>query len=254
MAGKIIRHFIEATNQGDDILWGYLRHQIVNVEGFPSPYRLAPKIEVHAYGKESFLSNRLSESELLLSMALQDLLGWVELSRQKYPDWSPDYLDLYLHSTSWQRLHNDYDIHPYDGFMQLFDGIEQALKKHASSHTDFWLEFAPKLLASGETGLMYVAIRGCQSNPEGNIDFAESMFSEHPSLLYGNRLTHEYWELVHDTAPYLSEKGLSDIQSAALDTIKKAEVDEKPWTIKHIYDLLSRIPPCYLMAETLQFM
>lgn len=254
MTGKIIRHFIEATNQGDDILWGYMRHQIMSTEGFPNPYRLAPSLDVHIYEKEDFLPQRLEVSEVLLTLALNDLLEWVALCRSQHQEWQPEYLGIYIHSTSWERLHNDYDMHPYDGFMQLLDGIEQALQKHASSRTDLWLEFAPELLASHELGLMYMVIRGCQSDPQRNVVFAELLFSEHLPLLYGNQLTHEFWELVHDVSPYLTEGILREIQSHAHEKIASAEADEKPWTIKHLYDLLSRIPSCYLISETLQFM
>jgi hypothetical protein len=254
MAAKIIRHFIEATSEGDDLLWGYIRHQIVSTEGFPQPFRLRPSLDVYDYEKKNFLANRLLRSESLLWQALEDLLAWVPLARQAHPDWAPVYTTLYIHSTSWERLHNDCDLRPHDGFIQLIDGIEQALKIHAVGQTALWEEFAPKLLASSESGLMFLAIRGCQAAPEQNVDFVESLFSEHRGLLYDNYLTHEFWELIHDTSPFLSEKTLGNIQQAGLETIEKAEADEKHWNIRHMYNLLSRVPRCYLKPETLLFM
>jgi hypothetical protein len=253
MAGKIIRHFIESTNQGDNILWGYLRHQIMSADGFPNPYRLAPALDVHIYGKEKFLPTRLEESEILLTLALNDLLEWVTLCRSQNQDWQPEYLGIYLHSTSWERLHNNYDMHHYDGFKLLFDGIEQALKIQAELRTDLWLKFAPKLFASRELGLMYLAIRGCQSEPERNVDFAELFFSEHLSLCYGVQLTHEFWDLVHDMSPYLSEDTLYTVQASSLERIATAELGEKPWITRHLYDLISRIPSCYLARAAHQF-
>jgi hypothetical protein len=100
---------------------------------------------------------------------------------------------------------------------------------------------------------MYLAIRGCQSKPEQHADFAELFFLKHPSLFCGNRLTDELWELIHDTSPFLSEESFLAIQTSLLEKIESSEDDEKPWVTKYLYNLVSKIPSCYLLDETLQF-
>jgi hypothetical protein len=254
LSGKIIRLFVEATNQGDDLLWGFLRQQIMSSKDFPHPYRRPSSLDLHALGDKDFLATRLGTSEPLLTSALDSLLEWTELCRDRQ-DWNHTYLTLYLSTTSWELRHTDYDLRSHDGFKQLFTGIEQAIKKHAVLRTGLWLEYGPKLLACREQGLMYLAIRGIQSGPERNAGLVESFLTEHhPSLLYGNQLTHEFWELVHDTAPYLSAEVLNAIQAAALEKVIEAETKERPWMKGQIYHLLARIPSCYLQEETLQFM
>lgn len=250
-AARAIASYSKKTGQGEDLLWGYIRWHIVNSPDFLDKYRFEIDFDFHYFGNEKLLTQLVESSPKFLSLIIEDLLNWIQERRQKHPERHAEYSsEEYLHSTSWEKKHNDYEVHHAGSFEILMTGVEEAIKKHARDNSDCWKGNAPKLAASQELGLIYLFVLACQEDVGGNIEIIESFLAENLRLLYGWRLDSEVWSLIHDASPYLSDAVLEMVQEAVISEVEK---DDSIYVKKHVYNLLCHIPACYRANERVRY-
>ena len=165
--GKVICKFVENTNSGDELLWNYIIKDVKNFKNLESLSKIKFNCESHHLLSETFLEQRLVDSDLFFSLALDYILDNIEnVELNNYPSLRSDL----LYATSWEKRHNSHD-HYYSGSVHdLIGAVEKSLKVRSLNNDSCWQKYEPLLRESNDIGLRYLACEAYLENLKKNIE------------------------------------------------------------------------------------
>jgi len=249
--GTVISRYVDATNQGDELLWRYIIKD-VNPSDIKS-YDVGKKLhcEPHVFHEKEFFLNRMLYSEWLLDTATNALEEWATSDSAI----SARYQRMtFLHSSSWEYSHCHYDMHPADAFTIFLSAVEHAFKHHARKNDEWWRRREPELRSSQEEVLLYFLIQAYKENPEANIDGMSALLTNEKLLRYGH-IEHELGELIrtgyHLLTPEIQETNQKAI--LALYDEKNWSAEVTIWDYRPIYNYLIWIPSIFRLPTGQEF-
>jgi hypothetical protein len=249
--GKPLSLWVDATNQGDELLWSYIIKKVPN-EG-PSRYgKKELRCDEHDFHDAKFLKKRLQKSELLLGLAVNSLIGWSKKEGRSSDFHS--FSDYFLMDSSWRYTHNKHDMYSADGISILLSYVESALKVHARHDTTWWKDNELRIRGVREFGFMYLLTLCYKENPEMNIEGIASLLTDKELLRFG-KIEFELGSLANSTYHFLSEEVAAENQELvmALYAEKGEEISESDWVNRKRYDYLIWIPNVWRTKEAQAF-
>ncbi len=169
----------------EDVCYGNLRNEL--------------SCEPHEFHQEDFLAKRLSQSDDLLTLVLNQLERW---NADRAAGYGGNGLQSeFLAHTSWR--HNQDDTYR-DSLTVLLDSLEIALKHRSYQNDAWWQANEPRLRDTQEEALRYFVIQAYKENIEANIPGIESQLQD-KELFHWSQLSNELRELMQMAYPYISE-------------------------------------------------
>lgn len=254
LIGGALSRWVLATNSGDDLLWRYISKDINNED--LTKWNLGDKLhcEPHKFHDEKFLSERLLQSDDLLTMALNDLEQW-SIAEDCYST-KHELRSVFLHETSWQKQHSRHDVDHVDALRILLYGIEDALKYQSRQNSAWWQQNEPHFRASKEMSIRYFFIQAYKESIEYNLSGIETQLVDTDLLRYSH-LEYELGELMQMAYPYLPV----NVQLANQDAIASLYADETwgdegppEWCYENLCELYIWIPSIFRTVKTQIFL
>lgn len=238
--GKSVSNFIDATGEGDDLLWRYIKmnyrddldaHHIVH----------SSKKVLHCsendFSRKGFLLERLKKSAWLLDTALDFISDLCSKTSHYRSMTGLD--DFLLDETPWRFKHYKHDLYHHEPINVLLDHICEAMKFNSKEKPDWSFKTAEKFKATEFSVIAYFLIESYLFEPERYADSAY-LFLSRPVVLFDSYLSDEICELLQAIIPYVSPVQQEEIQYTIL---KRWEPEEEAyWMTEWKYKLLCRIP------------
>lgn len=160
--GHRLSRWVESTNSGDDLLWEYITRNVLEED--INCWRLDHKLrcQPNDFYKGDFLEKRLCQSETLLTLVLDKLEHWSEVSTVR--DAEQRLHNKFLHFTSWEIKHSRRDIYTHNDLNYLLSATEKAIKYHVRHNTSWWLQNETRLQNSQDLALCYFLIEAYKEN------------------------------------------------------------------------------------------
>ncbi len=253
LLGLVISRYVEATDQGDKLLWHFITKDLNFDETEPFSIGNQLHCESHDFHKKQFLEERLVQSELFLTMAINALEDWSE-SNDRYRT-ARRLRNAFLSYSSWELRHSRNDMHHVDGLTVLLNGIENALRHHAKVDDHWWHEHEPMLRHAQEETLRYFLVLAYKENPNANIEGIAVTLSDKELLQYG-QIEHELGELIQASYHLLSPEVQENNQRVILDLYAEENWDEEDshlWVVRAISDYLAWIPRIFRLPVSQAF-
>lgn len=233
--GDLLSRWVQSTNTGDTLLWRYITKNFSSEEA--GSWDLASKLHCkpHQFHQENFLPDRLNQSDVLLTLVVNEIQGWGE----------------FLWSTSWRLGHNPGVIHSVDDLTFLLSSLESALKFRASQNDGWWQTHEPHLRTIELDGIRYLVIQAYKENVEANIPGIENLLQDE-NLFHSSQLDYELGELMNMAYPYISEAVREVNQGIILSLCserKKYEEELSYGVYREFYDLSLWIPCIFRTPE-----
>lgn len=245
--------YVQATNQGDSLLWRFITKQVEEEDVSRSMLGNKLKCNSHEFYDKHFLKNRLKNSTTLIDLALNALESWSSEAWKAYGD--DKFRSAFLHSSSWEKRHSQHDTYHADALTMLLDGVQSALDYHAQGNDQWWQANEPKLRHSREETLRYFLILAYQHNVQTNIVGIEAILQD-PDLFRYSRLEWELGQLMRAAYPSVSDEVQEINQNMILNLYAEEvfEGDTIPlWSYRHLYKQLIWIPLIFRTQETQNF-
>lgn len=196
--GSPLSHWIDATNQGDELLWTYITKHVPREPTKKELIENNINCEPHDFYNETFLSARLLNSDCLLDLTIDSIEEW---SRQCSPD--VDLRSVFLHDTEWERVHSKREMYHFGKMDYLFRGVQKAMEAHAVKNSCWWQRKATFFREVRELGLIYLLINCYIEAPQNSIEGIEHFLMDE-RLLNLERFSFELGQLMNVSYPYLS--------------------------------------------------
>jgi hypothetical protein len=253
LLGQVVSRYVEATDQGDELLWSYITRDEASER--VQDFRFESKLhcEPHDFHDEHFLKKRLSRSERLLDFAIEHLLA-LSAKIEDLPT-GRRLRSAFLHSSSWERYHSRNDMYHVDAAKILFDGVEHALKQHAKLNSAWWRRWESQLRDIQEEAFLYLLALAYKENPEANIDGIATLITDAELLRY-NHIQHELGQLIGASYHLLPSEAQEKNQRIILCLFNEEEwvAGGKPeWMPRNAYEYLSWIPRIFRFPFTQAF-
>jgi hypothetical protein len=248
--GKPLSRWVSATDSHDDLLWQYITRQIESADFEDFNFGRKLECDLHAFGREDFLKERLQASEVLLDLVLNDIEVWSDRRRRPY-EADRELTEGFLHETQHGRTHSAGDMHHVDGLTMLLSALENACKYHAQRNTSWWHRNIARLRSSRDAALRFFALLAITEDPEAHTSDASAMLLD-GTMLNCHRLRWEVGLLLNAAFPHLTSEHQEEIQ--ALATAVDADDRDQDgsaskWQILAQRDLLAHIPINYRTRE-----
>lgn len=251
--GKIVSLYVDATNQGDDLLWECITKDLGDGEVFRGDMKEKLHCAPHDFHVESFLGKRLIDSQMLLEKTVLSLSAWEEKSSYD-PIQSPFY-SAFMNDSSWMRCHSKGVLHSVDGLSQLLDSIEKAFVHHAKRNTAWWKLHEPELRNSNVEVLRYFLINAYIENPAMNVDGMATILTDKQLLRYGH-LNYELGMLTqaayHLLDPIVQERNQKLVLDLYMDE-GRDDSSDYDWACRIVYEYLIQIPVIFRLPEIQSF-
>jgi len=247
--GLAICQYIEATGDGDELLWRYIIRDAKPIKDIRRGQELKLNCEKHNLLNEKYLEKRLISSDILFRIALEYILEFSRNIMHKEHDY-PFESEL-LDFTSYNRRHTISDIRPHESIHQFLYAFETAMKSRAKNNDPLWKEYEPRFRVSLELGIRYLACTAYLSNTAEHIEGITYQLTDR-DLLWHRPLDYEIGLLVKKSYPLIPYEIQEKHQRLiiALCNEQKSENDN----IEHrTYENLSWIPVIYRLSEMNDF-
>jgi hypothetical protein len=251
--GKVLSLYTAATNQGDDLLWQYIVKDVGSED--IGRFNIGGKLhcDPHVFHNKEFLNDRLSQSDLLLDIAIDTLEEWA--TKDGVDSSLHRFRSTFLYNSSWEYRHSDYDMHPADDLTVLLSGIEHAIVHHAHTNDAWWKRREPQLRSVREEALLYFLVQAYKGNHEANVDGMAQLLTDAQLLRYGH-IEHELGEMIqagyHLLPPDVQEKNQNAILRLYAEE-HDAEEEGVSWVHRIIYNYLIWIPTIFLLPRSQAF-
>lgn len=236
--GRALARCVDAGKAGDDLLWHYIAGDIADTDILQ--FHLGDKLhcDAHEFDDQNFLSNRMSQSECLLDLAIDSVNRWSIIKNEQYGyrGWGEHFLNF----TSYQHIHSRHDHNHVTSENVLFGAIENAILQHAEARSAWWQGHRLALCRSSEAALRYFAILAMTKYPERNLAEIGSLVSD-PEML-ASRLSYELGSLISVSFVYLDPAVQDTVESAILNLWGDRNIIEDPWIPGARVELLTAIP------------
>jgi len=234
--GHVISRYVDATGEGEDILWQYITRDVseeaLHRYDLSSQLHCGPS-DLH---KEDFLQQLLIRSESFLNLAISSLEKWIDQSFA--PSEEHPIVAMLLHESSWELVHSQRDNHHIESLNVLLNGIEAAICNHAAENSEWWKTNIGRLLSHREETFRYLFLEAVQKNIEANISSIKSILLD-KTLFERSSFTYELGTFMNQCYPWASSDAQEKNQQMILSMY---DSDNKPWITNKKIALLSWIP------------
>lgn len=247
--GNAISRYVEVTNRGDDLLWGYVIAKVDSTEGYDWERKL--RCDEHDFHRKGFFLDRLKRSEVLLHLVVNTVRGWAA-NQHRRTDGMTSGL---LFETTWRLSHHKGDMQHVDALNRLLDDLEQALTHHATTNSEFWRSKEPELRDERDFGIQYILVQAYRAAPATNVVGIVKQLT-HVDLLDDSYLHYELSKLLQAASWYLQPTDHEMIQRTILDlhSNQEWEGNEVPmWVWRQKFGYLISIPCIYRTKEAQAF-
>lgn len=251
--GRTIARGIGTGALDDRFLWRYITADIK--EDDVMKYAFDKKLRSHSYEfgdkDDNFLSRRMTQSTVLLDLALETIEEWSQIRATHYGETRIGYRSGFLSDTSYSDIHSETVDQHISSERILFDAIEGAVLDHAQKHSDWWLKNRERLSFNHEGALCYLAITAFTNSPESNLDLIGRLLCDRNLLEF--ELEFELGTLTRSVFIYLD----SATQDAAMEVMQsiweETTTNEEThyWILKKRTEYVSSIP-CHLRSAEAQ--
>lgn len=251
--GRALARCIQAGGIDDAVLWQYIAGE-VNDEDVHS-YRFDNKLrcQPHEFGNNdgNFLLHQMQHSTALLDLAVGSIERWSQIKNSHYVEPPTSYWSGFLRRTSYNDAHSQTDHRHVDSERILFDTVEAAIVRHASTQSDWWQGNRERLCFNVEGALRYFAILACIGAPATNVDVIARMLCD--KALLESDLSYELGTLMHTTFLYLEPDEQDAVQTAILRLHQEDAHESKfrEWILRKQTHLIVTIP-CHLRSVAAQ--
>lgn len=252
--GRAIARAIKDGGANDTMLWRYITGNVSSdddARSFQFGNRLACQPHEFEDRDENFLQQRMLQSTELLDLAIGSIEHWSHARLSQYSSAGAHYWAGFLKETSHNDTHSQTDHRHIDALRLLLDAIEAAILRHATAHSQWWIQNRERLALSSEGALRYFAITACTASPGTNIDSIEKLLCD--KKLLESELSYELGTLIRASFVYLQPSA----QDAVLKTIMQINEEHfddelsRPWVLRARAQLLMTVP-CYLRSLAAQ--
>ena len=246
--GRSICQYIDATGNGDELLWRFIIRDTKPIAEIRHGRGLKLNCQQHDLLNEGYLENRLKYSDILFSCAMDYIL---QFSKDFVPedDHYPFESNL-LDASSYNRRHTNYDMLPYDSIHEFLDAVESAMKMRAQSNDPCWKAYENRLRASRELGVRYLLCETYLSNIPDHVDGIEGQLVDSELLRHGH-LEYELGVLAAKAYPYISNKVQEEHQRLLIGLYD--DLENEDWIERNIYQHLAWVPAIYRLPELNDF-
>jgi len=250
--GAPLSKWVLATNSADDLLWQFICRKIEPASFVGIESNLPLDCSRHKFVSEGFLAERMTMSEPLLDLALDDIERWSDQFAERFQS-DRRLSSSFLMDCSFGRAHSARETHPVSDVTELLAAFEEACRVHASQKSNWWTRNGPRMRTSRHLILRYVALIVVRENVDVLIEDALALLQDEETLNH-YRLRSEVGLLIKAAFPHLTSEQRDLIQQSAkvFDgdefTDEFAEVD---WRAVGLRDLLWHVPTCYRSEKSL---
>jgi len=247
--GRVICQYINATGDGDDLLWRFIIRDAEPIEQIRRGRELKLNCQNHDLLNDEYLEQRLNHSDLLFGEAIEYLLQFsrdFNFEGDRYP-----FESNLLYETSYNRRHTNYDLHPHDSIHEFLDAVESAMKMRAKKNDHCWKKYEPRLRVSRELGVRYLLCETYLFNISDHIDGIEHQLIDGELLRYGH-LEYELGVLASEAFPYISQTAQEQYQRLVFGKYDDLE-DKSGWVERNLYQCLAWVPAIYRLPELCDF-
>jgi hypothetical protein len=237
--GRLLSRWVQSSNSGDILLWRYITKNVLPEDVHSCYLRNKLRCQPHEFHQENFLADRLNQSNILLTLVLDEIEDWSEL----------------LYHTSWGSRHSQGVIHHVDSLTFLLSSLESALKFRASKNDAWWQTNEPRLRTIEIDVIRYFVTEAYKENIEANIPGIENQL-QNENLFRWNRVKYELGELMNIAYPYISESVRVANQAIIFSLCserKKYEEELSCWAYHEFYNFFLWIPCIFRTPETQAF-
>ncbi|GAB4536476.1 MAG: hypothetical protein Tsb0014_24280 [Pleurocapsa sp.] len=244
--GDILSKWVCATNSGDDLLWKYIIKDLQNITSEDLQYAdLSHKLRCQPsdFHKDSFLGERLCQSDEILTTVLDVIKKWSDKTNQNSRS-----ISISLYDTSWYDSVSSCS----SNIRILLHNTEKALCYHSNNNDTWWQENESGLRTSENMIIRYFVIQAYKKNAEANVQGIEfQLQDEH--LLNSEKFIDRLGELIQIACPLISPQVIAKNQEIVLSWISTEDNDEIPYWKTICYEYLIWIPNIFRTAKTQSF-
>ena len=241
--GKPLSKWVETSNSGDDLLWQFITLRV-------APKHLDASLTLlcadHLFYEKGFLARRLSQSESLLSQAIDAMEKWSATFGKPLIDGETR---CFFSERTWDSC-----VRPKEGLVSvmetLFSAIAYACGSHAEANSQWWQKRSSLLWASNELGMRYLCLYGLIKNPRSNLELVKDILENLHNVINGVFFKSSLSRLLNAAAPYLDAKFLADVQRRLLKLEGEyfSAYPNEAGRLQHLY--LLAIPAHFRLEET----
>lgn len=241
--GKPLSKWVESSNDGDDLLWQFITLRV-------APKHLDTSLTLlcaeHLFYKKGFLTRRLSQSENLLSEAIDTMEKWSATFGKPLIDGETR---CFFSERTWDSC-----VRPKERLVSvmetLFSAVAYACDSHAEANSPWWQKHSSLLWASNELGMRYLCLYGLIKNPQSNIDLVKDIIENLHNVINGVFFKSSLSRLLNATSSYLDTEFLADVQRRLLKLEGEyfSAYPNEAGRLQHLY--LSAIPAHLRLSET----
>jgi hypothetical protein len=237
--GRLLSRWVLSTNTGDTLLWRYITKNVSPEDVHRWDLRSKLRCKPREFHQDNFLADRLNQSEVLLTLVVNEIEGWSKL----------------LYQTSWGLRHSQGVIRSVDSLTFLLSSLESALKFRSSQNDAWWQTNEPHLRTIELDAIRYFVIQAYKENIEANIPGIENQL-QNEKLFRWSQFEYELGELMNMAYPYISES-VREVNQAMILSLcserKKYEEEFSFWAYRKFYNFLIWIPCIFRVPETQVF-
>jgi len=247
--GRAICRYVEATGEGDELLWRFIIRDAEPIANVRRGRELKLNCQKHDLLGKDYLEKRLKFSDVLFGCAMDYLL---QFSQNFIPDNDhyPFESNL-LDSTSYNRRHTAYDRLPHDSIHEFLDAVEVAMKFRAKNNDSCWKAYEPRLRASCELGIHYLLCETYLSNIPDHVEGIEKQLTN-GELLRRGHIEYELGVLTAKAYPYISSSVQERHQRLLMGLYDDLD-DSCDWVEESIYKRLIWVPAIFRLPEFSEF-
>lgn len=237
--------WVQATDSGDDLLWRYITKNVLPEDLYHWYLRDKLRCTPDQFYGDNFLDNRLSQSDVLLDLAINSLKEWSSISSD------------FLQETSWKFKHSSTGVmHPVDGLSSLLRSVEFSLKHRANHNDNWWQTNEPFLRTAKEEFIQYFMLQVYKENIDTNIIGIKFKLQD-KELFEISKLSYELGGLIKMAYPSISDLVRATNQKIilSLHSEKPDYIDESKklqcstYKNRKIYEFLIWIPCIFRTQE-----
>lgn len=251
--GTLLSEWVEATDQGDSVLWQYVTKDVKIEESRTSFTGLSVDLYLH-FHRDDFFEEHLSKSDELISAVVDEVEKWSRASQ--YDNSETEFCRALLLNTSWDDKRSDSDIRATGDIGLLLRHLETAFAERCSRNDEWWQENEPQLRTSKDLALRYLTIEAYKENFESNTEGIKEQICSTYLHLHSD-FNHEIGRLMQEVYPLLDRSAREENQKSILALRDRVQDQEQglphSWA-KVIYNCLNRIPRCFREPETQDFL
>ncbi|NQZ10507.1 MAG: hypothetical protein HRT35_25420, partial [Algicola sp.] len=249
--GKAICRYVEATGDGDELLWRYIVCDTAPLSTIKRGRELSFNCNDYDLLDKDFFENRLKQSTVFFGLVMDFLLSLFEIFKAA-KNYDSLFEDSLLQYCSYEDQHSRHDMREGDSIHTFLYAIEAALVFRAQADDECWHSYEPRLRTSRDSCIRYMLCQSYLVNVAQNIAGIEYQLTDGALSRYGH-LEYELGVLARKAYPYISKT--VQVKHQRLQRHLYDDVGEEcGWIEAAIYKRLVWVPSFFRLPELNGFM